>query len=338
MLSRTNNGSSGDVVGDAVTRLRKPIVILVAVATVSVLAACKPPPPPTARTIPPAKLGAPGNVISGALGAVLDPERTPAGTNDWSCKPSSAHPNPVVLVHGTMANAYDSWSGLGPVLKSYGYCVFAINYGAPNGSLFKATGDIPASAAEIGRFVDQVRSRTGAAEVDLVGHSQGGSVARYYANLIGGDAKVGTVVGLAPSNHATTVLGLLTLGRFLNVVDPIFALTNWIGLPALQQQADPDSTFFKALNGNGETRSGLRYVNIATRFDEVVTPYRQAFVAAGSGATVQNITLQDVCGQDLTDHLGIVYDTNVYQLILNALEPGDQRPIACTPSAPVFGS
>ena len=53
---------------------------------------------------------------------------------------------------------------------------------------------------------------------------------------------------------------------------------------------------------------------------------------------MKNITLQDVCGQDLTDHLGIVYDTNVYQLVLNALEPGDQRPIACTTCLPLFGT
>ncbi|MCU1370971.1 MAG: hypothetical protein JWO77_2165 [Ilumatobacteraceae bacterium] len=318
-------------------RLRKPVLAMVAFAAVVTLAACQPQ-PPTARTIPPAKFGAPGNVIAGGIGSGLDPMRNPANANDYSCKPSAAHPNPVVLIHGTGGNAYDSWSGLAPVLKSYGYCVFAVNYGASESSVFKGLGDIPTSAAQIGRFVDNVRTKTGAARVDLVGHSQGGSVARYYANLIGGSSKVANVVGLAPSNHATTVSGLLLLGRFIGAVDPIFALTNWIGLPALQQQADPDSSFFRDLNGNGETRPGLRYVNIATKYDEVVTPYRQAFITAGAGATVQNITLQDVCQGDLTDHLGIVYDTNVYQLVLNALEPADQRPIACTTSLPLFGT
>lgn len=318
-------------------RLRKPIIAMVTIAALGALVACQPP-PANARTIPPAKFGAPGNVIDGGLGSVLNPNRNPDGANDYSCKPSAAHPNPVILVHGTMGNAYDSFSGMAPVLKHYGYCVFAVNYGASSGALFKGTGDIPTSAAEIGRFVDSVRSATGAAKVDLVGHSQGGSVARYYANLIGGSSKVGVVVGIAPSNHATTVSGLLTLGRFIGAVDPIFALTNWIGLPALQQQSESGSTFFTNLNGSGETRSGISYTNIATKFDEVVTPYRQAFITAGSGATVKNITLQDVCSQDLTDHLGIVYDTNVYQLVLNALQPSDQRPIACTVSLPLYGS
>ena len=290
------------------------------------------------RTIPAPGLFQPTNLVAGGLGSALNPSRDPSGTNNWSCKPSAAHPNPVVLVHGTIGNAYDSWSGLGPVLKSYGYCVFAVNYGAPTWSLFKGTGDIPASAAEIGRFVDQVRSATHATKVDLVGHSQGGSVSRYYADLIGGSAKVGKVVGLAPSNHATNVSGIITLGRFIGAVDPLFALTNWLGLPALQQQVDPNSTFFRNLNGHGETVPGISYTNIATKYDEVVTPYTQAFITAGPGATVKNITLQDVCSNDFTDHLGIVYDTNVYQLVLNALDPADQRPIACRTSLPLFGT
>lgn len=319
---------------------RKPSILAsaLAVSLVGLLSACQPAPAPGARPIPAPAFGAPADLIQGGLGSALNPSRSPAGTNDSSCRPSAAHPNPVVLVHGTIGNAYDSWSGLAPVLKSYGYCVFAVNYGAPASSIFKGTGDIPTSAAQIGAFVDDVRAKTGAAEVDLVGHSQGGSVSRYYANLIGGAGKVGKVIGLAPSNHATDVSGLLTLGRFIGVVDPLFALTNWIGLPALDQQTDPSSAFFVGLNGNGETRPGISYTNIATRYDEVVTPYTQAFIAQGPGATVKNVTLQDVCRNDLTDHLGIVYDTNVYQLVLNALEPADQRPISCRTSLPLFGT
>ena len=288
------------------------------------------------RSIPPASIFAPGDLLAGGFQSVLNPNRNPAGTNDYSCRPSKAHPNPVVLVHGTFGNAYDSWSGLAPVLKYYGYCVFAVNYGASSGSLLKGTGDIPTSAAQIGAFVDNVRARTGAAKVDLVGHSQGGSVARYYANLIGSSAKVNKVIGLAPSNHATTLSGLRNFAQFIGLLDPVYALTNWMGLPALQQQGDANSTFYRNMNGNGETRPGISYTNIATRYDEVVTPYTQAFITPG--ASVKNITLQDVCGIDLTDHLGIVYDKNVYQLVLNALDPADQRPINCTVSLPLFGS
>ncbi len=61
--------------------------------------------------------------------------------------------------------------------------------------------------------MQKVLAATGAKQVDIVGHSQGGMMPRYYLRFLGGAAKVETLVGLAPSNHGTTVNGLFTLGR-----------------------------------------------------------------------------------------------------------------------------
>src|SRR5262249_24607892 len=75
----------------------------------------------------------------------------PKGANDWSCKPDSAHPQPVVLVNGTFKLMAENWAKLSPKLKEKGYCVFAFNYG------HMETDPIPQAAAELRDFVEAVR-------------------------------------------------------------------------------------------------------------------------------------------------------------------------------------
>lgn len=70
---------------------------------------------------------------------------------------------------------------------------------------------------------------------------------------------------------------------------------------------------------------------LATRFDNIVVPYRSSFL---DGAT--NIAIQDVCSLDHSDHLGMVYDPITIQLVLNELSPTDARAPACRWVPPVF--
>jgi len=277
-----------------------------------------------------------------AFGATLvDADRTPLGANNWHCTPTAAHPYPVVLVHGTWENAYDNWNGLAPILAAAGYCVYALNYGNSTGIRWmNGTGDMIDSAHQLAPFVDRVRAATGAAKVDLVGHSQGGALIRYYTNLLGGARHVDQVVAITPSNHPTTLDGITELGRTLGLLDPALQLLTLIKMPAAAQQAatDPPSPFYQQLNGHGETVPGIGYTVIGTRNDEVVTPYTQSFVTAGPGAAVHNITLQDVCGIDQSDHLSAPYSKNVAQIVLNALDPGDQHAVRCYPQAPLTGN
>ena len=66
--------------------------------------------------------------------------------NDGSCQPSAAHPDPVILVHGTLANMDDNWQAASPLLANHGYCVYAFNYGGASASSpIQGTGDIAAS-------------------------------------------------------------------------------------------------------------------------------------------------------------------------------------------------
>ncbi|CAM5231106.1 Alpha/beta fold hydrolase OS=Streptomyces tendae OX=1932 GN=F3L20_09145 PE=4 SV=1 [Streptomyces tendae] len=56
-----------------------------------------------------------------------------------------------------------------------------------------------------------MRAATGAAKVDIVGHSQGGMMPRHYLKFLGGAAEVNALIGIAPTNHGTTLGGLTAL-------------------------------------------------------------------------------------------------------------------------------
>ncbi|MET9061217.1 MULTISPECIES: esterase/lipase family protein [Streptomyces] len=248
---------------------------------------------------------------------------TSSGWNDFSCKPSSAHPRPVVLVHGTLANSVDNWLVLAPYLKDRGYCVFSLDYGQlPGVPFFHALGPIDKSAAQLSAYVDKVLAATGAAKADLVGHSQGGMMPRYYLKFLGGAAKVNALVGIAPNNHGTTLGGLTKLLPFFPGAEDLLNAAT----PALAQQV-VGSDFMTRLNAGGDTVPGVRYTVIATRYDEVVTPYRTQFL---TGDNVRNILLQDLCPLDLSEHalIGLV-DKIAFHEVANALDPARATPTTC---------
>ncbi len=272
-------------------------------------------------------------IYNGTLGyAHASPTASPPGANDWSCKPSAAHPRPVILVHGTFADMSDSWQALSPLLYDHGYCVFALNYGsyAGSGQLgVYATGDIVQSAEVLASFVDEVLAATGASQVDVVGHSQGGMMPRYYLKFMGGAAKVHTLVGLAPSNHGTTLDGLFTLASFF----PGASAFTGILCPACEQQ-QAGSAFLTHLNAGGDIVPGVDYTVIESANDEVVTPYTSAFL---QGPKVTNILLQHQCDLDQGEHLSMPYDHIADTDVLNALGPEHQITPTCTPVLPVVG-
>jgi triacylglycerol esterase/lipase EstA (alpha/beta hydrolase family) len=243
----------------------------------------------------------------------------PPGAN-VPCTPAAAHPYPVVLVHGTFENRFDNWQAMSPALKSAGYCVYALNYGAYRGSGalgIYGVDFIQHGARQLADSVDSVLAATGASKVELVGHSQGGMMPRYYIENLGGADRVEDLVGLSPSNHGTT-------NPFASPLGP--------ACPACAQQV-AGSSFLRALNSGDESPGSVDYTNVVTRYDEVVIPYTSGYLAP-DGDQVANITLQDKCPNDTSEHLRTPYDPPAIAITLDALgragpaDPGYQPPCA----------
>ncbi|WP_326648853.1 esterase/lipase family protein [Streptomyces sp. NBC_01750] len=246
-----------------------------------------------------------------------------SGWNNYSCKPSAAHPRPVVLVHGTLGNAVDNWLALAPYLVNRGYCVFSLDYGQlPGVPLFYGLGPIDKSAEQLDTYVDKVLAATGTSKADLVGHSQGGMMPRYYLKFLGGADKVNALVGLGPDNHGTTLSGLTKLLPYFPGAEDLLNTAT----PGLADQMI-GSAFLTKLNAGGDTVPGVHYTVIATRYDEVVTPYRSAYLV---GPDVRNVLLQDLCAVDLSEHLAIgLFDRIAYHEVANALDPAHATPTNC---------
>src|SRR5262245_23451917 len=120
-----------------------------------------------------------GNTQAAAhrIGAALDPS---AAEDDWGRPPDEGRPYPVVLVHGTLGDRESVWTKAAPALRAAGHRIFRLNYGELR-TLPRLYGlaDIRESARELADFVDRVLADTGARQVDMVGHSQGGMLPHY---------------------------------------------------------------------------------------------------------------------------------------------------------------
>ena len=257
-------------------------------------------------------------------------DEKPPGANDWDCRPSERHPRPVVLVHGLMGNKSSNWQTYAPLLANNGYCVFALTYGqkpVPGNEVFGGLAAMQKSAEELDAFVAKVLEATGAAEVDIVGHSEGTLMPNYYVNFLGGAQFVKRYISIAPIWHGTWAAAPASIaaaaGQDPEASSPICTAC---------AQFAPDSTFMQKMRAGGVVVPGVQYTNIVTRWDELVLPY-----TSGIQKGMKNFVLQDGCQQDFSEHFEIVSDRRASVIVLNALDPSRSRPLPCEPVAPFVG-
>jgi pimeloyl-ACP methyl ester carboxylesterase len=135
-----------------------------------------------------------------------------------------AHP-PVLLMHGFVDNR-SVFALLRRFLRRNGWThVQALNYSP-------LTCDIRAAAALLGRHIEHVCERTGHAQVDIVGHSLGGLIARYYVQCLGGDAHVRTLVTLGTPHTGTRAAPLLNPHPIVRQMRPNSELMDELANPA----------------------------------------------------------------------------------------------------------
>lgn len=168
-----------------------------------------------------------------------------------------------------------------------------------------------------------MRAQTGAAKVDLVGFSQGAAVTRHYVNILGGAEHVDQWVGMASPTYGGTFYGV---GALLSAIPGGNGSVGALLGPALPELI-VGSPFLAELNADGDTRPGVRYTTIITRYDEMIQPYTNEFLT-GPGAT--NVVIQDLCPENKIGHMNLPYDRFAQDLVIQALDPSAPAPV-CEP-------
>ncbi|QCB27413.1 esterase/lipase family protein [Corynebacterium endometrii] len=257
------------------------------------------------------KLGA--AIGSLALGARLKPRGI--FEDDWTARPTEKRPWPVIMIHGT-CESKGNWQQLGEALRKAGWAAFAPDFGN------RATGVLEDSARQIGAYIEAVLQVTGAEQVILVGHSQGGLLARYWMRTYGTAHLVRHVFCVGSPNHGTTQGGiispLVTTRRGEEVMASV--IEAFFGAAGAQQIVG--SPLLEEMAAGGDLEPGVRYTCIATRADTVVVPPESCFLDATSApeGTVRNIYVQDFDRLAVVLHQDLPMDKRVIAIITTILE------------------
>ncbi|ACY99099.1 MULTISPECIES: esterase/lipase family protein [Thermomonospora] len=187
----------------------------------------------------------------------------------------AAPTRPVIFVHGYTGSA-SNWITAMSVFRSMGYRsdqLFAYEYNSYGNNVQNAQG--------LASFVNQVKARTGASQVDIVNHSMGGLVSLYYLKVLGGHPNVGRLASIAGANHGTTYASACL----------VFVTC---------QQMLPGSSFIAQITAGDETPGNTRYATWYSPCDGIIIPYTSTRL---SGATNNLVLCQT--------HIGFLADLSV---------------------------
>ena len=129
------------------------------------------------------------------------------------------------------------------------------------------TGDIPRSARILAAEVERTRRYFEAEKVNLVGHSLGGIISRYYLQKQGGWRYVHRAVYLGTPHHG--------------VYWAVFVMGTKAG-----RQLMPNSRLLKELNNDPSRCRNIKCLSIISNFDEMIVPRESGVLECGYNKTV----------------------------------------------------
>lgn len=192
---------------------------------------------------------------------------------------------PVLLVHGILGQRHLYWNLFKRRLTGDGFRVHEVVLP------YALFGDIRIAARRLAEKVEATLAGDRADKVDLVCHSAGGLVARYYLTYLNGDRHVRHVVTLGTPHNGTYFSYLLQL-PFLDIA----------------RQTRPGSHLIQEISRPNAVPPHVRITSIWSPTDGVVLPPESAVLPGARNVKVP-----------WTTHWGFLWNQHIYTVVKDAL-------------------
>jgi triacylglycerol esterase/lipase EstA (alpha/beta hydrolase family) len=222
--------------------------------------------------------------LLGGLGEAMGDRRT-VQAGEGTPPSRSVHKRPVLLVHGILGQQHLYWNLFKRRLVGDGFRVHEVVLP------YALLGDIRIAARMLADKVDATLAGDKATKVDIICHSAGGLVARYYITYLKGSQKVRHIVTLG-TPHGGTYFSYLLHFPFLSIV----------------RQTRPGSHLIQEISGPGAIPKGVKVTSLWSPTDMVVLPPESAVLAGAVNIKVPWIT-----------HWGFLWSKHIYRMVKDAL-------------------
>ena len=241
------------------------------------------------------------------------------GTEKSSSMKMKLVPVPIVLIHGYQASP-TIFSGLSEYLKSEGFTPISFSYQSENG--------VAAAAADLADFLHQKVTELASENIqvnrfDLISHSMGGLIARYYtcSSDYSLNANIRKLLFISVP-HKGSPFASIGLTYY-----------NDSGMQDLVPESELYSTVFPSMI-NGGLNPSIQTGNLLGRFDEVVGVESAALNEWGIHTELfdvgdSNFTLDKLLSGEIlqaTNHKMVLYNRKVFQRLRQMLETELQYP------------
>jgi triacylglycerol lipase len=190
---------------------------------------------------------------------------------------AQAH-TPILFVHG-WSESSSLWTTMIGRFEKDGWSKAELTNWTYNTSQSNAT-----TAKEVATKVSEIKTKTGAAKVDLITHSMGALSTRYYIKNLGGESTIESWVSLGGPNHGTSTANFCTQASCVEMR---------VG-----------SSFLAALNAGDETPGSVRYATWWSPCDEIINPHESVILTGATNTQTECMT-----------HVALTTNEKVYQQV-----------------------